>query len=151
MSFQFRDQFSEPIQAGRHYAVGRSRATGPICIVYEDAESGDLMVRRKAGDPCPMRVYGEDFEYGLDRSTKFTLVDSSGCEVTDPNLYQDPATVAVRSAVLRARALRDQLEAIEAGLVQELDAANDSELRDAITGAIHGDLGADAVLELMGV
>ena len=147
----FRDQFGNPVKPGRHYAVGRSRATGPICICYEDPDSGELFIRRKSGEPCPTRLYGEDFEYGIDPSTKFTLVDAVGCEVTDPSEYEDSISTSVKSAVLRARLLKDQLAGIESDLVQLLDAANDSELRDAILGAIHGDLGPDRVLELMGV
>ncbi len=148
---KFTDQFGNTVRVGRRYAVGRSRATGPICVVFEDPESGEQMIRRVKGDPFPQRLYGEDVDYALDPSTKFTLVDANGCEVTDPALADDDLAITVRDAVLRARALKDQLAGVEATLVEALDVCGDQQLRDAIFGAVHGDLGAEAVLELMGV
>lgn len=151
MTKQFRDQFGVAVRVGRRYAVGKSRASGPICLVYECPESGDLMIRRVKGDPCPQRLYGEDIEYALASDTKFTLVDATGAEVTDPNYDYDGEQVYIRKKLATARWHKDQLEAIAAEMIGELDARNDSDLRDAIRSAVHGDLPVEQIFELIGV
>jgi hypothetical protein len=55
----------------------------------------------------------------------------------------------IRQSVLRARVLKDQLAAIEAELLQSLQAVGDSELCDAVMQAIHGDGSVEAVLQLV--
>lgn len=151
MSVQkFFDQFGTVVRVGRHYAVGKSRASGTICIVFEDTESGELMLRRKKGDPCVQRLYGEDENYALAPDTKFTLVDSNGAEVTDPGYDYDGDQEYVKRKLAMARWHKDQLQAIAEEMIGELDAGNDSDLRDAIHSAVHGDMPVESIFHLMG-
>jgi hypothetical protein len=142
---KFTDQFNQAITAGRRYAVGKSRATGIVCLAFDCPETGDLMLRAiKTGTVT--RVYGEDIEYSLDPQSVFTRVDAQGVPLEHP---EDDHGSTIRSAIMRARHYKDQLAAVEADLITELGADGDSELTDAIMQAIHADGTADHILQLI--
>jgi hypothetical protein len=76
----------------------------------------------------------------------FTRVDEHGVPLERET---DDLSVVVRTAINKARILKDQLAGIEESLHTELGADGDSELSDAILQAIHADGTPESILQLI--
>ena len=142
------DSHGESIVPGLPYAIGR----GTKKVISEtryDTDMDVLLVRRKGSNDPWSRVDE------IDESLVWVPVDSYGIELPagacaeDKDCTVDPKE-SVRSAVLRAKALKDQIDAIEYELALDLGAHGDAELMDAIMQAVQGDGSADKILELVG-
>lgn len=133
-----------PIVPGLLYAIGRGTKK-VVCETRYDHEIDELVVRRKGTESLWTRADEIDSQAG------WVPVDEHGCEILpDDDCDAPEPAIVVRNGILRARALKDQLAAVEADLVHELGAHHDEQLRDAIMQAIHGDGSAETVLELVG-
>jgi hypothetical protein len=141
------DSHGESIVPGLPYAIGR----GTKKVISEtryDTDADILLVRRK-GTNDPWSRVDE-----IDESLVWVPVDSYGIELpagaeANSECAVDPSE-SVRSAILRAKALKDQIDAIEFELATDLGAHGDSELMDAIMQAVQGDGTADKILQLVG-
>lgn len=145
------DSHSDSIVPGMPYAIGR----GTKKVISEtryDSDSDVILVRRKGSNDPWSRVDE------IDESLVWVPVDAHGLELppgndgnsngSDPDATVDPRE-SVRLAVLKAKAHRDQIDAIEYELAVELGAHGDPELMDAIMQAVQGDGSADKILELV--
>jgi hypothetical protein len=141
MAKVFRDQFGFPVVAGRRYAVGPRRSGGVPCTVFLDESADELMMCRVHGDRRPQRV--ED----VDHAAHFILIDDDDVELLES---PDDSSIEdyVDRAVSRARGLRDQLDAIESDLIDQLDAFGNQLLLDEIASLVHGDGRRDVVVDL---
>ena len=143
------DCHGDSIVPGMPYAIGR----GTKKVISEtryDSDSDVILVRRKGSNDPWSRVDE------IDDSLIWVPVDAHGLELPPGNEQSgshlpsatDPRE-SVRLAVLKAKAHRDQIDAIEYGLAIDLGAHGDSELMDAIQQAVQGDGSADKILELV--
>jgi hypothetical protein len=141
------DSHGDAIVPGLPYAIGR----GTKKIVSEtayDSDSDVMLVRRKGSNDPWCRVDE------IDETLVWVPVDSQGLElpagssVEEVECTVDPRE-SIRSAVLRAKALKDQIDAIEYELSVDLGAHGDAELMDAIMQAVQGDGSADKILQLV--
>jgi hypothetical protein len=137
------DKHGDAVIPGSLYAIGR----GTKLLVSEtryDVDADVLLIRRyKSGESW---VRADE----IDSDLVWVPCDAEGNEVTRDSIAScdDPRDM-IRQSVLRARVLKDQLAAIEAELLQSLQAVGDSELCDAVMQAIHGDGSVEAVLQLV--
>ena len=144
------DSHGDSVIPGMPYAVGR----GTKKVISEtryDSESDVLLVRRKGSNDQWSRVDE------IDESLVWVPVDPHGIELPPGSGVESVADCSsdpresVRAAILRAKVLKDQIDAIEYELALELQAQGDPELLDAIMQAVQGDGSADRILELVGV
>lgn len=143
------DSHGDSIVPDMPYAIGR----GTKKVISEtryDSESDVILVRRKGSNDPWSRVDE------IDESLIWVPVDAHGLELppgNDGSTNGSDATIdpreSVRLAVLKAKAHRDQIDAIEYELALELGAHGDSQLMDAIMQAVQGDGSADKILELV--
>jgi hypothetical protein len=149
------DTHGDSIVPGMLYAVGKGTKKIVSEVIY-DLDADVILVRRRgSNDPwCRLDEISDDLA--------FVPVNADGIELdwegepavenaAEPDACCVDPRESVRSSILRARALKDQLAGIEAELVIDLGADDDAELRDAIMQAIHGDGSADSVLQLIEV
>lgn len=145
------DSHGDSIVPGLPYAIGRGTKK-TISETRYDTDADVLLVRRKGSNDPWCRVDE------IDESLVWVPVDSHGMElhagepaiesVVETACTIDPRE-SIRSAVLRAKAIKDQLDAIEYELALELGAHGDQELMDAIMQAVQGDGSADKILQLV--
>lgn len=147
------DTHGESIVPGMLYAVGVGSSTKKVISETRYDLDADVILIRRRGSNDQWQRLDE-----ISEDLKFVPVNADGIEIgidgepkdsdSESECEADPRE-SVRSSILRARALKDQLAGIEAELVVELGADDDVELRDAIMQAIHGDGTAESVLELI--
>lgn len=141
------DSHGDSIVPGLPYAIGRGTKK-TISETRYDTDADVLLVRRKGSNDQWCRVDE------IDESLVWVPVDSNGMELPTGEPVEEIVCAAdpresVRSAVLRAKAIKDQLDAIEYELALELGAHGDQELMDAIMQAVQGDGSAEKILELV--
>ncbi len=152
------DVYGNSVIPGELYAVGQGTKK-TISETRHDLELDVLLIKpRGKNHPwlrsdeiedadrmewVPVNAQGEPLNRNGEPISQAGDVDEVDC-VVDPR-------ESVKSAILRARVLKDQIDAIETELVVELGAMDDRELRDAIMQAVHGDGSADSVLQLIEV
>lgn len=133
------DNFGYPVQAGRRYALGPKITGGVPVIVFHDAATDEMLLRRVHGDPRPQRVDE------VDPSAHWTLIDENDVEVlTSPD--DESPSEAIDRAVAQAKKHRDAISTIEKDLIEKLNAHDDEFLRDEIQQALFGDGDRVAVL-----